>query len=92
MSNIVPVSSKGWIVIPKELRERYGIRPGGKVVLVEEKGGLTLMPLPDDPIEAFQGMLKDYPLVEELLKARKEEAEHEELRAGQLRSPGLLPE
>lgn len=92
MPNIVPVSRKGWIVIPKELRERYGIRPGGRVILAEGKDSLTLVPLPDDPIEAFQGMLKDYPLVEELLKARKEEAGREELRAGQLRSLGLLPE
>lgn len=92
MPNVVPVSSKGWVVIPKELRERYGIRPGGKVIMVEEKGGITFMPLPEDPIEAFQGMLKDYPLVEELLKARKEEADREELRAGQLRAPDVLPE
>lgn len=90
MSNVVPVSSKGWVVIPKELRERYGIRPGSKVILTEEKGGITLMPLPEDPIEAFQGIFKDYPLVEELLKTRKEEADREELRAGQLRSSGLL--
>jgi len=92
MPNIVPVSSKGWIVIPKQLRERYGIRPGGKVIIAEAKGSLTLVPVPDDPIEAFQGMLKDYPLVEELLRVRKEEAEREELRAGQPRAVDLLPE
>jgi len=91
MPNVVPVSSKGWVVIPKELRERYGIRPGGKVIMAEENGGITLIPLPEDPIEAFQGMLKDYPLVEELLKARKEETDREELRAGQLRASDILP-
>jgi hypothetical protein len=32
------------------------------------------MPLPEDPIKSFRGLLKDYPLVDELLKSRKKEA------------------
>lgn len=91
MPYVLSVSSKGWVVIPKELRERHGIRPGGKVLLTEKGDGLILMPLPEDPIKSFRGLLKDYPLVDELLKARKEENALEELRAGQLRSSGLFP-
>ncbi len=37
MPSVVPVSSKGWIVIPKRLRDRYNIQPGGKVMLSEVK-------------------------------------------------------
>jgi AbrB family looped-hinge helix DNA binding protein len=74
MMYVLSVSFKGWIVIPKELRERHGIHPGGKVLLTEKGDGLTLMPLPEDPIKSFRGLLKDYPLVDELLKSRKKEA------------------
>ncbi len=30
---ITTVSTKGWVVIPKEYRERYGLRPGTRVQL-----------------------------------------------------------
>jgi AbrB family looped-hinge helix DNA binding protein len=81
MPYLARVSSKGWIVIPKELRERYGIRPGGKVLLAERQDRLLLVPLPDDPVKSFRGALKGYPLVEGLTEARREETAGEELRA-----------
>jgi len=34
LENIVRVSKKGQIVIPKEVRERLGIRPGGKLAVI----------------------------------------------------------
>ena len=44
------VSEKGWIVIPKELRDKYGIKKGKKVGILEGDGILTIWPIPDDPI------------------------------------------
>jgi len=76
------VSSKGWVVIPSEIRNRYKIKQGSKVVFIDYGGVLSLVPLPDDPIEAGYGLLKGLPLVENLLLSRKEETEHEELRLG----------
>ena len=32
---IATVSSKGWIVIPKEIRDRFGIKPGDKVQVID---------------------------------------------------------
>lgn len=81
MPYIARVSSKGWVVIPKELRERHGIRPGGKVLLSAKQDRLVLVPLPDDPVRSFRGALKGYPLVEGLAEARREETAREELRA-----------
>ena len=81
MPYLARVSPKGWVVIPKELRERYGIRPGGKVLLAERQDRLLLVPLPDDPVKAFRGALKGCPLVEGLREARREETAREELRA-----------
>ena len=92
MSQLASVSSKGWVVIPKHLRERYKILPGGKILFIESDRGLLIVPLPPDPVRAFRGMLKEHQLVQELLKVRKEESDVEELRAGQLRSADLLPE
>ncbi len=83
--NTVKVSQKGWIVIPKEIRERYGIHPGTRVAVVDYGGGISLVPLPDDPIEAAQGFLRDFrqeegttSLTEELLQERRQEYEREE--------------
>ena len=90
MPSVVPVSTKGWIVIPKKLRDRYNIKTGGKVLLTEAEGSLKLVPLPEDPVKAFRGILKDYPLLTELLDSRREDNVREELRIGQLRDAGLL--
>jgi antitoxin PrlF len=36
------ISSRGQVVIPKELREKYGLKEGDSVVWEEEKGKLVL--------------------------------------------------
>lgn len=92
MPYIAKVSPKGWVVIPKKLRDRYGLVPGSKVLMTETGDGLTINAFPGDPVKSFKGLLKNYPLLEELQKAKKEETLFEELRAGQLRRPGLPPE
>jgi AbrB family looped-hinge helix DNA binding protein len=91
MSSVVPVSSRGWILIPKKLRDRYNIQPGGKVLLSEVGGSLKIVPLPEDPIQSLRGMFKDTPLLTELLDSRRDDSAREELRAGQLRDTDLLP-
>jgi AbrB family looped-hinge helix DNA binding protein len=55
---IVRASSKGQIVIPKEVREKLGITPGKRILfrLVENHAEIT--PLPDDPIKEMRGVLK----------------------------------
>ncbi|HHY38745.1 MAG TPA: AbrB/MazE/SpoVT family DNA-binding domain-containing protein [Clostridia bacterium] len=83
MPKIVSVSSKGWVVIPKELRKRHNIRPGSKVLFIEAEDGLTLVPLAKDPIKNLKGVLKGYPLVDDLLEMRRQEAAGEEIRIGQ---------
>ena len=54
----VTVSAKGWVVIPAELRKKYGIKPGSKLQFVDYGGALELIPVPDNPIETAVGMLK----------------------------------
>lgn len=51
------VSAKGWIVIPVELRRKYGIDPGSKVSVVDYGGILSIVPHRGDPVETTYGML-----------------------------------
>ena len=52
------ITSKGQVTIPSELREKFQLQPGDKV-LFEEKGGvITLLPMEQD-IEALAGSLAE---------------------------------
>jgi AbrB family looped-hinge helix DNA binding protein len=78
---VVQMSPKGQILIPKRIRDRYGVKPGSKVQILEAQEGLVIKPAPDDPIEAACGFIEgDFSLMEDLLKERQREAEHEESR------------
>jgi AbrB family looped-hinge helix DNA binding protein len=75
----VTVSKKGWVVIPREIRQRYGIRPGDKVHIIDYAGRIALIPAAADPIAAGRGMLKgEASLTKALLEERRWELEHEE--------------
>ncbi len=76
----VTVSAKGWIVIPKDIRERHGIRKGDKVHVTDLGGQIAIIPATkEDPIERGLGMLKGGPsMTEGLLEDRREELEREE--------------
>ena len=51
------VLNKGQIVIPAELRQRYGIKPGTSVEIREAGDHLEIYLLPQDPVAAFRGSL-----------------------------------
>jgi AbrB family looped-hinge helix DNA binding protein len=75
----VTVSKKGWVVIPREIRERYGISPGDKVHIVDYAGRIGIIPAMKDPIREARGMLKGGPsLTEALLEERRREMDREE--------------
>jgi AbrB family looped-hinge helix DNA binding protein len=67
----VTVSAKGWVVIPKSIREKYGLKKGSRVQIVEHGPTIAIVPLPDDPAEALHGMFEDGPsLTRDLLAER----------------------
>lgn len=73
------VSTKGWIVIPKDLRDKYRLKKGSQVQVVDYGEGLILIPLPDDPVEALHGMLEAGPsLTADLMAERTRERTREE--------------
>lgn len=73
------VSSKGWVVIPKPLRDEFGLTTGTRVKVVAYGGVLAVIPQPEDPVKALHGMLESGPsLTEDLLAERAREKATEE--------------
>ncbi|HIH19739.1 TPA: AbrB/MazE/SpoVT family DNA-binding domain-containing protein [Candidatus Micrarchaeota archaeon] len=57
----VKINEHGQIVIPKIVRDAYGFRPGGTLILKEEKNELVLAP--KKSIVDFKKMLDSIPKV-----------------------------
>lgn len=75
----VTVSSKGQIVMPKKIRDALGIKPKQKVFLKVVQNHAEIIPLPENPAQAFCGIFKKgSSLTKTLLKTRKEETKIEE--------------
>ncbi len=75
----VTVSSKGQIVVPKEVREALSIKAGQKVFMKVVDDHAEIIPLPENPVEGFCGILsKGSSLTKALLRKRKEEIRLEE--------------
>ncbi len=53
------VSPKYQVVIPKEIRERHGLKPGQEMQVISKGSTITLVP--DRPISAFRGILRGMP-------------------------------
>lgn len=69
------LSEKGWVVIPQKLRERYGLKKGDRVHIIDYGGVMSIVPISVSPIENAMGMLKGRTsLAKELLKSRREDA------------------
>ncbi|HUF39363.1 MAG TPA: AbrB/MazE/SpoVT family DNA-binding domain-containing protein [Anaerolineales bacterium] len=72
------ISTKGWVVIPADLRRKYNLTPGTRVTIVDYGGVLSIVRVPKDPGEAWQGFLTGRPsLTEALLEERRKDRERE---------------
>jgi AbrB family looped-hinge helix DNA binding protein len=86
--SIATISSKGQLVIPKEIRDHLGIKPKQKVLLKVVKDHVEIEPLPENPVEAFCGIFKEGPsLTRALLKAREEDKRREEKKSARFVRP-----
>ncbi len=66
---VLTVSSKGWVVIPADLRKKYGLTAGTSVGVVDYGGVLALVPLLDNPVQQGYGLLKGDPSLTRILLA-----------------------
>jgi AbrB family looped-hinge helix DNA binding protein len=74
----VKLSQKGWVVIPAALREKYGLKPGANLQVVDYGGVLAIVPAFKDAVIEGAGILKGG---ESLTQAVVEEHRQEATRA-----------
>ena len=75
---VIQVSPKGQILIPKAIREKYGMKPGSNVYILEEPDSIIVKPAPEDPIAAACGFLEgDFSFTDDLIKEHQKELENE---------------
>jgi AbrB family looped-hinge helix DNA binding protein len=68
---IVSLSRKGQATIPKELRDKHGIEPGGKVRIKEnEEGEIVIEPVPT--LQEFRGAAASEPCGTSILEEERE--------------------
>ncbi len=63
---ITKLSSKGQIVLPKEVREKLGIQPGATLRVVVSGGKIEIEPLPKKLIDRLYGRFSGNKLVKAL--------------------------
>ena len=69
------VSNKGWVVIPAELRRKYGLKPGTEVRIVDYGGVLAIIPAMREPVRQAAGMLKtEIKITDALLEEHRSES------------------
>ncbi|MCX6152400.1 MAG: AbrB/MazE/SpoVT family DNA-binding domain-containing protein [Ignavibacteriales bacterium] len=70
------ITSKGQMVIPSKIRNRYGIKNGTKVHIIEEEEGIRIIPITHETIERNKGMFKTGgKLLKALMEEKKKERE-----------------
>jgi AbrB family looped-hinge helix DNA binding protein len=79
------LTSKGQLLIPKRLRDKYGIKAGMKVAFIETGNGLMLKAMDEAYFDQFAGILKDAaPTTAEYKAWKKEDQAKEEKRTGKM--------
>ena len=79
------VTSKGQVVIPKRLREKYGICSVTAIRWVEKDQGILMVPESEDPIVAIRGMLKGSGILKAYLKEKRLEKQRENKRVAKIK-------
>ena len=72
------VTSKGQIVIPKKIREKYGIHPSTSIRWFEQKEGILMVQDSEDPIMAARGMLKGSGVLKTYMQEKERDKKLEE--------------
>ena len=72
---IVTATIKGQVVIPANIRKKFGIVKGTPIHIYEEDNKIVVEPVHNDPIKEGKGMLKSKGgVLKQLMADRKEEA------------------
>jgi len=58
MTDITAVSSKGQVVLPKEIRDNLQIEAGTKLMVISDGVSIILKPIPKPDISEFQTLME----------------------------------
>ena len=67
------VTAKGQIVIPVELRQKYGIKNGTRIVVIDNGDSIILKPMTKQSPRNLQGSLKGKGGLKVLIEERRKE-------------------
>jgi AbrB family looped-hinge helix DNA binding protein len=68
------ITEKGQILIPIQIRKKYGLKPGSKVIVSDDGQGIRVTPITAASIRNLAGILKGKNLSKALLESRKRDA------------------
>ena len=71
----IPVSSKGQIAIPVEIRRKYAIKAGTKVEIIDDGDQIILRPVTPEYIGSLRGTLEGGDALKVLKEERRKERE-----------------
>jgi len=71
------ITKGGATSIPLDIRERYQLQPGDRLIWLDDGNAIRLVPVPADPLRALRGTGRGEKLVERLLAARQQERDRE---------------
>lgn len=72
---LLTISSKCWVVIPALLREKYKLKSGSRVRVVDYGNVLSILPVNGDPITESIGALKGKTSLTKALLTEREKKE-----------------
>ena len=75
--NTVKLSTKGQIILPKEIRKNMNLEPGTYFNIKTEKSNIILTMLKKTPLQQLCGKFKNNSLIKSLEQSHAEEIERE---------------
>lgn len=69
------ITVKGQIVIPAELRRKYGITPNTRIAIVDNGNEIILRPITREYLKSLRGSLQGSNALEVLLEERRKDKE-----------------
>jgi AbrB family looped-hinge helix DNA binding protein len=78
------MGAKGQVVVPKELRDRHGLKPGDEIVFDDADGDIRIRRAGTkaEIIERLRGSLAGSGILEEYMAEKRREREREERKYG----------
>jgi AbrB family looped-hinge helix DNA binding protein len=68
---ITTVSTKGQFVIPSEMRASLGIKPGTRIVVIQEGSRIVLEPVSEELVDKTRGLFSGKPSLSDELKRQR---------------------